>query len=88
MAACPGQAIFLVNEEEDDTYGTVTLPYEFLPLPQIGDKGKGMDRSGKAVCDAEVVKVQNVNAFDKTAVLTIRVPKEYAMTARFFKKEA
>ncbi len=88
VAACPGQAIFLVNEKEDEFHGTVTLPYEFLPLPEVGDRGKGLDRSGKVVCDAEVVKVQNVNAFDKTAVLTMRVPKEYAMTARFFKKEA
>lgn len=88
VAACPGQAIFLVNEADDDIYGTVSLPYEFLPLPQPGDKGKGLDRSGKLVCDAEVVKVQNAGSFDKTAVLTIRVPKEYAMTARFFRKEA
>ncbi len=87
VAACPGQAIFLVNEDEDGTYGTVTLPYEFLPLPQAGDRGKGLDRSGRPVCDAEVVKVQDTNAFDKTAVLTMRVPREYAMTARFFKKE-
>lgn len=84
VAACPGQAIFLVDEDE----GTVSIPYEFLPLPSPGDKGVGLDRSGKPVCDAEVVKVQNVGAFDKTVVLTMRVPKEYAMTARFFRKEA
>lgn len=84
VAACPGQAIFLVDEDE----GTVSLPYEFLPLPKPGDKGVGLDRSGKAICEAEVVKVQSVGAFDKTAVLTMKVPKEYAMTARFFRKEA
>ena len=87
VAVCPGQAIFLVNEDEDGTYGTVSLPYEFLPLPEMGDKGMGLYRSGKEICEAEVVKVQNSKAFDKTTVLTIRIPKEHVMTVRFFKKE-
>ena len=88
VAACPGQAIFLVNENVDGTYGTVALPYEFLPVPEVGDKGKGLDRSGQPICNAEVVKIQNLAAFDKTVVLTMKVPKEFAQKARFFKKEA
>ena len=35
VSSCSGQAIFLVQEECDEPgYGTVTLPYEFLPLPK------------------------------------------------------
>ncbi|MFR5028292.1 MAG: ferredoxin family protein [Coprococcus sp.] len=30
VASCSGQAIFLVDEDTGDGYGTVTLPYEFL----------------------------------------------------------
>ena len=85
VASCSGQAIFLVEEDCGDGTATVTLPYEFLPLPEAGTKGKGLGRDGKAICDAEVVAVKSNKAFDKTNLLTIRVPKEYAMKARFFK---
>ncbi|MBQ9015181.1 MAG: FAD-dependent oxidoreductase [Firmicutes bacterium] len=88
VAACPGQAIFLVDEDAGEGYGTVSLPYEFLPIPSAGDRGKALDRSGSAVCDAEVLNVKDLKAYDKTAVLTIKVPKEHAMEARFFRKEA
>lgn len=85
VASCSGQAIFLVDEDCGDGTATVTLPYEFLPLPKEGTKGKGLGRNGKPVCDAEVVSVKATKAFDKTNLLTIRVPKEYASKARFFK---
>lgn len=85
VASCSGQAIFLVDEDCGDGTATVTLPYEFLPLPEAGTKGKGLGRDGRAICDAEVVAVKSNKAFDKTNLLTIRVPKEYAMKARFFK---
>lgn len=85
VAACSGQAIFLVDEDTGDGFATVTLPYEFLPLPQKGDKGKGLDRSGKEVCEAKVVEVRSAKAFDHTNLLTMKVPKEMAMTARFFR---
>ena len=65
----------------------MTLPYEFLPLPEKGTKGIALGRDGNKVCEAEVVSVKSTKAFDKTNLLTMRVPKEYAMTARFFKAE-
>jgi hypothetical protein len=85
VAACSGQAIFLVEEKTDDA--EITLPYEFLPLPKQGEKGIALDRSGKKVCDAEVVNVRTAKTFDKTALLTIKVPREMAMKARFFTAE-
>ena len=88
VANCSGQAIFLVDEDCGDGTATVTLPYEFLPLPEAGTKGIALGRNGKEVCKAEVVSVKSNKAFDKTNLLTMRVPKEYAMTARFFKTEA
>lgn len=87
VASCSGQAIFLVDEDCGDGTATVTLPYEFLPLPEEGTKGIALGRSGQEVCKAEVVSIKTAKAFDKTHLLTMRVPKEYAMTARFFKAE-
>lgn len=85
VASCSGQAIFLVDEDCGDGTATVTLPYEFLPLPEEGTKGIALGRDGKEVCEATVVSVKSAKAFDKTHLLTMRVPKEYAMNARFFK---
>jgi ferredoxin len=86
VASCSGQAIFLVEEQIEDGYGTVTLPYEFLPLPETGEKGIALGRDGKEVCEAEVVSVRSAKAFDHTNLLTMKVPTDMVMKARFFKR--
>lgn len=88
VASCSGQAIFLVNEDCGDGSATVTLPYEFLPLPKPGQKGVALGRNGQKVCEATVVEAKSSKAYDKTNLLTIKVPKEYSWRARFFKAEA
>ena len=85
VACCSGQAIFLVDEDFEPGYASIGLPYEFLPLPETGTKGKALDRSGKPVCDAEVVSVRINPSMDRTALLTMKVPAEYVDQARFFK---
>nr|WP_320026905.1 FAD-dependent oxidoreductase [uncultured Acetobacterium sp.] len=85
VAACSGQSIFLVNENAEDGTTAVTIPYEFLPLPEKGTKGIALDRSGAEICPAEIVEIKNVRAFDRTSLLTMKVPLEMGMKARFFK---
>ena len=85
VASCSGQAIFLVNEDLGDGFGQVTLPYEFLPLPGKGDRGMALGRSGEEICEAEVTEVKSMPAFDHTNLLTIKVPKEMVMRARFYR---
>ena len=86
VASCSGQAIFLVDETYEEGYASITIPYEFLPLPEVGAKGNALGRDGKKVCDAEVISVKSIPAFDKTNLLTMKVPTEYAMKARFYKE--
>lgn len=86
VASCSGQAIFLVEENVEPGYGEVTMPYEFLPLPEVGEKGIALGRDGKQVCEAEVTKVRTAPAFDHTNLLTIKVPNEMVMKARFYKR--
>lgn len=87
VAACSGQAIFLVNEDYQEGYATVTLPYEFLPLPSVGDMGAGLDRSGKEICEAKVLEVKSIKAYDHTNLVTIIVPSSMVMKARQFRKK-
>ncbi len=85
VASCSGQAIFLVHEDYEPGFTSITMPYEFLPLPQKGDKGKALSRSGKVLCDAEVLSVKASPAYDHTNLLTMKVPAAFSDTARFFK---
>ena len=85
VASCSGQAIFLVDETFEPGFATVTIPYEFLPLPEKGEKGLGLGRNGQSVCEAEVISVKSAKAFDHTNLLTIKVPADMAMKARFYR---
>lgn len=77
VGICPGLAIFVVKIKGDSAF--VTLPYEFLPSPKIGDIVDAVDREGKKRGDAKVVRV---NARGKTAVVTVQVDKSLAMDVR------
>ncbi len=82
ISHCPGLAIFVVDETYSETEALVKMPYEFLPLPEEGNFVTGLDRAGKPVCRAKVVKVQNIKAQDKTPVISLAVPKEFSMVVR------
>ena len=86
VACCPAQAIFLVEEHEDEDYGLVTFPYEFLPLPEVGDLGWALGRNGKALCEAEITQVRAPKSYDHTALVTMKVPYRYIDKARFYQK--
>jgi thioredoxin reductase/Fe-S-cluster-containing hydrogenase component 2 len=82
VAACSGQAIFLIEENVEDGFGEITMPYEFLPLPAAGDKGTALGRDGSEVCDCIVTKVRTAAVFDHTTLLTVKVPNDMLMKAR------
>jgi len=82
VPVCPGLAIFIEDLSEPGDEAKVTLPYEYLPLPERGAVVKATDRAGREICDATVVDVRKPAAFNKTAVITISVPKEFVHEAR------
>jgi Fe-S-cluster-containing hydrogenase component 2/bacterioferritin-associated ferredoxin len=82
---CPGLAIVVVDETYSEDEALIKLPYEFLPLPEEGSYVTGVDREGKPVCRAKVVKVLNTKAMDRTPLVSIVVPKEMSMVVRFIK---
>ena len=83
ISICPGLAIFVIDETNSD-YDLVSLPYEFLPLPQKDEEVWGLDRKGEAVCKAIVEKV--IAGKRKTRIVRLRVPKGYAHKVRFLRK--
>jgi Fe-S-cluster-containing hydrogenase component 2 len=79
---CPGQAIFIVDESLPDGKAAVTMPYEFLPLPEKGETVTALDRSGRDLGNGVVTAVRKTERMDRTAVVTIEVPRELSMRAR------
>ena len=82
IAVCPGQAIFVADMSLADNVATVSVPYEFLPLPEKGQTVTALDRSGEPLGQAEVVRIANPRAYDHTPVVTIKVPAEWALAVR------
>ena len=81
VAQCPGQACFLVDMSQKE-YDTVTIPYEYYPLPQKGQDVYGLGRDGKYLVKAEVLRVIMTKVNDRTAVIEVKVPKGYGMKVR------
>jgi Fe-S-cluster-containing hydrogenase component 2 len=77
IGICPGLAIFLIKIKNGKAL--ITLPYEFLPLPKVGDIVKLLDRKG-IVRDNGIVNRVVKNG--KTMVITIEVNVNLAMDIR------
>lgn len=82
VSKCPGLAIFIIDETYSEKEALVKLPYEFVPLPKEGDTVKAMDREGRVVGEARVVKIQNGKYEDRTPVISVAVSKELSMVVR------
>ena len=82
ISYCPGLAIFVVHKNYSENEGLIMLPYEFIPIPEPGDIVDGLGRDGRKLCDAKVVKVINTKKQDKTAIISILVPKNLIMEVR------
>jgi len=85
IAKCPGLAISVVDYTYSETEAMMKIPYEFLPLPLEGEKVVALDRGGKEVCEATIIKVLNPMGFDKTPIISMIFPKEYLKVVRHFK---
>ncbi len=82
VAKCPGLACFVV----DLTYGgedeaLMKLPYEMLPVPEVGSEVECLNRSGEVVSKGKVIRVMEPWK-DKTKVVHVAVPKTLVMDIR------
>lgn len=76
ISACPGLAIFVVDLNYSENEAAVSFPYEYLPVPNVGDVVKAVDRSGTIRCDGRVIRVLDLPRNDRTVVITVVVPKD------------
>jgi Fe-S-cluster-containing hydrogenase component 2 len=80
VGVCPGLAIFVVKVK--DHKALITLPYEFITVPKVGDSIQALDRTGKIRSKALVKKIVK---HGKTMIVTIEVERSLAMDIRNIK---
>jgi len=51
-------------------------------VPKVGEKVTAVDREGKKVCKGKVIKILNKSKQDHTSVVSICIPKKYALIVR------
>ena len=86
IAACPGLAVFIVDMSLPGDNAVVRIPYELVPLPEQGEQVIALDRSGKEVGTASVLRVQKGRG-NATPIVWLEVPKDVAMEVRHFRME-
>jgi len=82
ISSCPGLAIFVVNLNYTNGSALLSFPFEFLPLPKVGEEVSAIDREGRTVCKGKVVKILNQWKQDRTPVVSISIPKKCALVVR------
>ena len=86
IPVCPGLAIFLVNKTYSSEEAAVSVPYEYLPRPEVGATVDALDRCGKRVCNGRVIRVANPERNDNTVVVALAIPKNYSDQVRGFRE--
>ena len=88
MSICPGLAIFNINMKYSETKALLKIPYEMLPLPEVGEWVNGYDRCGIYIGRYQVknVKEERKNSF--TYIVSLEVPKKAVMCVRSIRIEA
>ncbi len=82
VAHCPGLAIFVV--EKGNGRARITLPYEYLPVPEVGERVNALDRRGRVVGEAVVERVRNPKSFRLTTLVTLVVDEGLHEVVRSF----
>ena len=73
VAVCPGHACFVIDESVEPDQVRISLPYELLPVPEVGMKVVACGRDGRQVGEAVIQNVKQFREADHTWLVTISV---------------
>lgn len=77
VAACPGLAIYVKDYTYSESEALISFPYEYYPLPQVGDAVEMVDRLGNVICKGRVVSINLARRNNRTPVVSAAFPKEW-----------
>jgi len=88
IAQCSGLAIFMVDKSKAEVSGkaTVTFPFEYLPLPDVGAEVQAVNRAGEFVCMGTISKIINIAQNDHTPIVSVEIPAEFADMVRSIRR--
>ena len=82
---CPGLAIFVIDMNFTPKMALVKIPYEFFPIPIEGSEVHCLNRLGEVITLGNIHQVRITPSYNKTYVIEIEIPKEFAMEVRNIK---
>ncbi len=85
VLSCPGQAIFVIDQTYNADFAVVKLPFEFVPVPAVGQYAIGLSRLGEELGWFEIAEVKESGAKNKTRLISIIVPRNLMMKIRNIK---
>ncbi len=85
VANCPGLAITLVDQSQKEK-AVIDFPFEYLPLPCVGDEVDAVGRDGQVVCKGKIQDVKKLDSYAGTTVIRMEIPKEFAHQVRSMKR--
>ncbi|KUO77641.1 MAG: 4Fe-4S ferredoxin [Clostridia bacterium BRH_c25] len=77
VAACPGLAIYVKDYCYSEDEALITFPYEYLPLPKVGDTVAAAGRNGQEICQGKIVKVFQSKVGNKTVLISMVYSKQF-----------
>lgn len=89
VAACPGQACFVIDEEYDVLHNmaTIDIPAEQWNLPAEQDVVDAVDNEGMRIGTVEVLKIRSHKNFNKTKIMTLLGEKNIIQNTRGYRKK-
>lgn len=87
VSRCPGLAIFVVDMTASENTAFVTIPYEFLPVPEKDQMVTGLSRTGEPLGTFPVRRAASGGKKNMTWMITLEVPKDLAMEVRNIRVE-
>jgi sarcosine oxidase subunit alpha len=88
VSVCPGLAVTLVDLRAEGPDGLVTVPFELLESEVCeGAIVDAVDMDGNPLCRGEVVKVAKRKVYDRTILVTLKVPREKTILVAGFRAQ-
>ncbi|MCL2415957.1 MAG: (2Fe-2S)-binding protein [Defluviitaleaceae bacterium] len=70
------------NANKTDEEVIIKIPYEFRPLPEIGQIVQALDRAGEPIGSARIISVQLTASMNKMPIISFAVDKSLLKIAR------
>ncbi|MCM8768633.1 MAG: 4Fe-4S binding protein [Candidatus Omnitrophica bacterium] len=84
IPVCPGLAISLLHYDYSPSEASLTVPYEFLPLPKKGQEVFVVDEKGRYLGKGNIIRVIPPEKNNRTSLVTFSFSKKLYKKVKYF----